>query len=216
MVTNTIFLKIAMRFGLGDWKVNLPAFVNQFDLAWIYPPGPCASSGLVGISRSSVHPGSFCSRAPHVAVVAAVLSCFGRRKPDASAMTIRQPSQTEIMRKTTPILFVLSAAAGGILMTGCVAPHKTANNVPGTVLYPTGRRVVDEAPPALRKENPGATPSGNEVWIPGYWTHPNQRWVWLPGHWGTPPTARGKWIPGHWNKTDTGNQWEWTSGHWTD
>ncbi len=101
------------------------------------------------------------------------------------------------------------AILAGTLLNGCRTAPVTHNPV---VVSPTGEIYVPERPPSPPNEAPGAPPSVNEVWVPGYWTYHDSQWAWMPGHWTVPPLTSRTWVEGHWDHTLRG--WFWTPGHW--
>lgn len=54
-------------------------------------------------------------------------------------------------------------------------------------------------PPAPLVETVPPQPSGNAVWIPGYWSFENgQSYGWVAGHWEIPPAGYRTYVPPHW------------------
>lgn len=69
-------------------------------------------------------------------------------------------------------------------------------------------------PPADIEENPPAErPTGQFVWVPGYWAWDSQRntYIWVSGCWRAIP-PKMYWVPGYWSKVPEG--WQWVSGFW--
>ena len=74
-----------------------------------------------------------------------------------------------------------------------VAPAQQV--VPGTV----NSYIVVQAPPAPQApEAVPARPTGQHVWIAGYWTWRNNRYEWMAGHWEVPPYAAATWMGPRW------------------
>ncbi|MBN1972465.1 MAG: YXWGXW repeat-containing protein [Sedimentisphaerales bacterium] len=74
--------------------------------------------------------------------------------------------------------------------------------------------IVPAQPPANIKETlPAEKPSGQFVWVPGYWAWDSQRnsYIWVSGCWRTAPPNM-YWVPGYWLKISDG--WQWVSGFW--
>jgi hypothetical protein len=74
--------------------------------------------------------------------------------------------------------------------------------------------VAKEPPPPIDEVPPDEKPEGdNVVWIPGYWSHDDDRadYVWVSGFWRVPPPGR-QWVPGSWQEVDGG--WHWVPGYW--
>ena len=67
---------------------------------------------------------------------------------------------------------------------------------------------IDEMPPEEK-------PSGDVVWIGGYWSWDDDRtdFLWVSGCWRVKPSAK-EWVPGYWR--EVGTVWQWVSGFWTD
>jgi hypothetical protein len=75
----------------------------------------------------------------------------------------------------------------------------------------TSEVVIRSPPPADRAEELGAAPSGEHLWIRGYWEWSGNEYTWVRGHW----EARRPlevWSPGHWRQTAGG--WVWVPGRW--
>src|SRR6266542_3417727 len=54
-------------------------------------------------------------------------------------------------------------------------------------------------PPAPVAESITSRPSGDAVWVPGYWSYDNgSSYAWMPGHWEIPPQRNATFIPPHW------------------
>lgn len=66
--------------------------------------------------------------------------------------------------------------------------------------------------PAPELEIVTEEPSGDHVWIPGYWDRTPTDWKWVPGHWEKPPHRDSRWAKGHW--AWMGDRWRWIAGHW--
>ena len=79
--------------------------------------------------------------------------------------------------------------------------------------------IVQQAPPPVRIERRPAPPSGNVVWIDGYWNWSNQSYSWVGGRYEAPPQPDAVWVaarydndargyrytPGRWAKQNPGN-----------
>lgn len=75
--------------------------------------------------------------------------------------------------------------------------------------------VVPVEPPAPREEvvRVESKPSGDYVWVPGYWRWDTDRstYEWVPGAW-RHQIPNMVWHPGRWEKTDKG--YVWMAGFW--
>ena len=67
-------------------------------------------------------------------------------------------------------------------------------------------------PPPLRLETRPAAPSGQHVWVAGYWAWRGGQPVWIPGYWGLPPRPGYVWIEPRW--VPAGGQWVFSEGYW--
>ena len=72
--------------------------------------------------------------------------------------------------------------------------------------------VVTQAPPAPQQEVVLARPSGDYVWVPGYWTWREGRYQWMSGHWEMPPNRGSHWIAPR--VEQEGNAYRFYEGHW--
>jgi WXXGXW repeat (2 copies) len=106
----------------------------------------------------------------------------------------------------------LMAAAGAVLLTGCVERRVVVRERPVAVAAPAPQAaVVVEEPPAPRVEVVGAAPSPAHVWIPGHWLWKG-RWIWVRGHWEVRPRPNAVWIEGRWSVRGTAHVW--VEGYW--
>jgi hypothetical protein len=107
---------------------------------------------------------------------------------------------------------VFTAAAGLGLFSGC-APHREVVVEEHPTTETTVRRevVVTEAPPALRVEEPVASPGPDYEWVPGFWSWDNH-WVWNAGKWTVRPHQHALYQPGHWAHRSDG--YVWIEGRW--
>jgi hypothetical protein len=79
---------------------------------------------------------------------------------------------------------------------------------------PKAGEVVAKQPPAPIEEMPPTEkPTGDYIWIPGYWAWDAERdnYIWISGVWRLPPPGT-TWVPGYWSQAATGYQW--VSGYW--
>ncbi|MBI4911305.1 MAG: YXWGXW repeat-containing protein [Acidobacteria bacterium] len=110
-----------------------------------------------------------------------------------------------MIRPILPVLLLIAAPAclvrgprGGVAV---VAPVPVAS-----VHY------VDREPPPPRYERMPSAPSGDHVWVEGYWAWEARAYVWVPGRFLLPPRPRAVWVPGRWARHARG--WHWTEGRW--
>lgn len=74
---------------------------------------------------------------------------------------------------------------------------------------------IAKAPPQEIHEKSPEQPSGDVVWLTGYWTWSQKQndFLWVPGFWRKPPPEK-MWIKGEWK--DFGSNWVWLKGFWSD
>lgn len=73
---------------------------------------------------------------------------------------------------------------------------------------------ITQPPPPPRPEYIPERPSGDSVWVSGYWDWQNTQFNWLPGHWETPPRANLVWVPTHWEAR--ADRYVLVAGYWRD
>jgi hypothetical protein len=82
------------------------------------------------------------------------------------------------------------------------------------VFKPEEGLIAPNKPPEPIEELPSEQrPSGDSVWIPGYWSWDEERedFTWVSGFWRMIPPGR-EWVPGYWVEVEGG--WRWVSGYW--
>ena len=57
-----------------------------------------------------------------------------------------------------------------------------------------------------------AQPSGEYIWVAGYWTARDGRQEWVPGRWETPPRSGAVWIEPRWERQ--GDGYVFIEGRW--
>ncbi len=63
---------------------------------------------------------------------------------------------------------------------------------------------IDQPPPALRQEYPGAKPHSDDLWAQGYWQWRNGAYDWVPGHW-VKAQHGYRWLANKWARQ--GDRW---------
>jgi hypothetical protein len=81
-----------------------------------------------------------------------------------------------------------------------------------TAAAPANTIIVTQAPPALQQEVVLARPSGDYLWVPGYWTWREGRYQWMSGHWEIPPYRGSHWVAPR--VEQEGNAYRFYEGHW--
>jgi hypothetical protein len=71
-----------------------------------------------------------------------------------------------------------------------------------------------EPPPPPQREIVNERPSGQYVWIPGYWAWRDSRYNWVAGHWEIPPRPNAAWVQPRWEQR--GNRYVFVQGYWRD
>jgi hypothetical protein len=74
--------------------------------------------------------------------------------------------------------------------------------------------VVQEPPPPLRVEIRPGPPSGDYIWVGGYWHYNDHRWEWVGGRWAVPPEHRREWVAPRYDRDDQGKGVRYTPGRW--
>jgi hypothetical protein len=130
-----------------------------------------------------------------------------------------------VMNNLTRISLAASAAAGALLLSGCVvapAPYYTDGTPAYTsgygyssgygYGYPAGAAVyAPVAPPAPYMEVQPAIPFTGAIWIGGYWNWSGGRYSWVPGRYER-PRAGYRYEPRRWTQGSRGG-WQ-MSGGW--
>ena len=102
-----------------------------------------------------------------------------------------------------------AAAAAAIALAGCQQSAEESH-VTTTVDEITSPEAIPAPGPEL--EVAVEEPSGEHVWIPGYWERTPTEWKWVRGHWEKPPHKDSRWVKGYWGWD--GVEWRWIAGHW--
>jgi hypothetical protein len=71
-----------------------------------------------------------------------------------------------------------------------------------------------QPPPPPRPEGIPERPSGDSVWIPGFWDWRSNQFVWNAGRWDTPPRPNLTWVPTHWESR--GDRFTLVAGYWRE
>ena len=70
------------------------------------------------------------------------------------------------------------------------------------------------APPRHRlKFSKRAPPSGQHIWLDGYWAHGNSGWSWVRGYWGLAPASHCRWQAVNW--INRGDRWVSSRPRWS-
>jgi hypothetical protein len=74
--------------------------------------------------------------------------------------------------------------------------------------------VVQEAPPAIIVERRSSPPSGEYIWIDGYWHWNGHQYGWQAGHWTRPPHEHAVWIAPRYERHEKG--YRYIPGQWRE
>ena len=74
--------------------------------------------------------------------------------------------------------------------------------------------VVHEAPPAVIMDRRPPQPSGEYVWIDGYWDWSGRRYAWQGGHWTRPPCVHAIWVAPRYDRHEQG--YRYMAGRWRE
>ena len=77
---------------------------------------------------------------------------------------------------------------------------------------PVSEIIVVQLPRTPRNMTAPPQLSKSQVWIPGYWTWPLDRYVWVADHWETPPPDADVWVKPSWEPEGHGIRFH--EGHW--
>ena len=77
---------------------------------------------------------------------------------------------------------------------------------------PVSEIIVVQLPRTPRSATAPPQLSKSQVWIPGYWTWPIDRYVWVADHWETPPPDADVWVKPSWEPEGRGIRFH--EGHW--
>ena len=77
-----------------------------------------------------------------------------------------------------------------------------------------GYVIVREAPPTVIVERRPSPPSGEYVWIDGYWHWNGRQYVWLGGQWVRPPHEHYIWIAPRYERHEQG--YRYMPGQWRE
>jgi hypothetical protein len=129
-------------------------------------------------------------------------------------------SMTRIWVAVATLGLSLSAPAAAQMVQAPAAAEPAAVGVVEVETVPHYRVKDPIQAPRAHRETPGAAPSQQAVWIPGYWdllgdknTASRAGWVWIPGTWVLPPKPGLHWSAAHWGFRD--DWWSWIPAHWT-
>jgi len=122
-----------------------------------------------------------------------------------------------IMNNPIRISLAASAAAGALLLSGCVvAPSPYYSS--GTPGYDTGGYgyadapvYAPSAPPAPYAEVQPAIPFAGAIWISGFWNWGGGRYSWVPGRYERPRPGYN-WEPRRWTQSQRGGGWQLQGG----
>ena len=129
--------------------------------------------------------------------------------------------------KLLPRLFCVSAAVAGLCLLGCDRTPRSSRER-GNVAQAQDQAqpqplppqpqpeyvIVQQAPPAVIVEQRSPPPSGEYVWVDGYWLWNGNQYVWHVGYWDRPPRAGFIWIAPTYERHEQG--FRITLGQWRE
>jgi hypothetical protein len=149
--------------------------------------------------------------APAFALCGALAIFAGCASEDSHVVSAPPPSPTTTQVTTTQ-------TTQSVPMVVQSPTYVTTTN-PGTTSYTTSNPnpavntvIVTSALPAPQEEVVLARPTGDYMWVPGYWTWRESRYQWMAGHWELPPYRGSNWIAPH--TEQEGNAYRFYEGHW--
>ena len=120
------------------------------------------------------------------------------------------------MKVLQAVMWVTSGVVGlGLL--GCDVFVGGREHASREVVYAQPRSeyvIVQEAPPAVIVERRSSPPSGEYIWIDGYWHWNSRQYVWQGGHWARPPHERAVWVAPRYERREQG--YRYTPGEWRE
>ena len=114
-------------------------------------------------------------------------------------------------------LLWVSAGVASLGLVGCDLVIGRSRPGPVYVERPqpqTEYVIVREAPPPVRVERRSPPPSGEYVWIEGYWHWDGRQYVWQASPWDRPPQAHLIWIAPRYERHEQG--YRYTPGRWQE
>ena len=146
--------------------------------------------------------------APAFALCGALAIFAGCSSEESHVVSAPPPSAaTTVTTQTTQTTPVVGQTYVTTSNPGTTYTTTTTNPNPAVTTY-----VVTSAPPALQSEVVLARPSGDYMWVPGYWSWREGRYQWMSGHWELPPYRGSSWIAPH--VEQEGNAYRFYEGHW--
>jgi hypothetical protein len=114
-------------------------------------------------------------------------------------------------------LLWVSAGAAGLALMGCELNIGRSRSEP--VYVSQGQPepeyiIVREAPPAVIVERRPPPPSGEYIWIDGYWHWNSRQYVWQAGRWDRPPHEHYVWVAPRYERHEQG--YRYTPGRWRE
>jgi hypothetical protein len=119
--------------------------------------------------------------------------------------------------KLLQTLFWVSAGVAGLALLGCAHSHRPPPSEPVYVAQPQPQPeyvIVREAPPAFIVERRPSPPSGEYIWIDGFWHWNDRQYVWQAGYWARPPHEHFIWVAPRYERHEQG--YRYTPGQWRE
>ncbi len=115
-------------------------------------------------------------------------------------------------------LLALTWAASGLVVLGLLGCDLNIGQSPPRTVYVEREQpdyvVVQEAPPEVIVERRSPAPSGEYIWIDGYWHWNSHKYVWEHGHWARPPHEHYIWVAPRYERQEHG--YRYMPGRWRE
>lgn len=175
------------------------------------PPGNLPVS-VAGMNTNNITPSRRGALlAPTFALCGALAFMAGCASEESHVVSAPPPSTaTTVTTQTTQTAPVITQSPTYVTTTPAGTSYTTTTT---TNPAPAGNMIiVTSALPAPQQEVVLARPTGDYLWVPGYWTWRESRYECMAGHWEVPPYKGSQWIPPY--TEQEGNAYRFHEGHW--
>jgi glyoxylase-like metal-dependent hydrolase (beta-lactamase superfamily II) len=127
------------------------------------------------------------------------------------------------LRGARTLLDALAKITAEAPIGAAVNTHGNGDHCFGNQLLPAGIPIhatraaeaeIRAAPPAVIVEERPAPPSGEYIWIDGYWHWDARQYIWQTGHWDRPPHANFIWVAPRYERHE--QDYRYTPGQWRE
>lgn len=117
--------------------------------------------------------------------------------------------------KLLQTLLWVSAGVASLGLLGCDHTIRHSSPQPVYIEQPQADYViVREAPPAVIVERRPSPPSGEYIWIDGYWHWSGHQYIWRGGNWARPPHEHYIWVAPRYERHEQG--YRYMPGQWRE